>query len=881
MHVPQPLLAWRSIPALWLALGLLVPGSATAGRPRAPSRSGLDVRPANATCLAPASSPDVAVSLVPALGGAPLSWPTAARQSPLDANVWLVTELSGRLRRVDAATGAATTALDLTSRVAAVNEGGLLGLALHPSFAQNGYAYVYYTVAASPLRSILSRFTSSNGGQSFDPASEQVILDVSQSATNHLGGDLHFGPDGKLYVAFGDGASDPTSAQNPSVLHGKLLRLDVDGGSPYAIPPDNPFASGGGRPEIWALGFRNPYRWSFDALTGDLWVGDVGQNEYEEVDLVARGGNYGWPDREGFHCRTGGCDAPDYLDPELEYSHAEGCAIIGGVVYRGAALPGLSGAYLYGDYCSARIWSALPNGNGTYQVEPLATSGSTFTAFAQARDGEVLVLQTGGAMRLAPAAGSPPDPMPLHLADTGCVDPSDPKKPAAGLIPFDVNAPLWSDGAAKRRWLALPDGARITVGADGDFALPPRSVAMKSFELGGKLVETRLFVRYGDGSYGGYSYEWNDGATNAVLLPGAKQRQVGGQTWTYPSRAQCLQCHTAAAGYFLGLELGQLNRDTFYPPTSRTANQLATLAHVGVFDAPLAQPGALPRFERDTTDRAARGWLHANCAGCHRPGGPTGTGLDLRYATALGAMGVCDVVPGAGDLGVAGARLLLPGDPARSVLSLRAHLVGAGQMPPLARAVVDAKGTAALDAWIGSFPSCSGPDGDGDGRVDALDNCPRAANASQADADGDGIGDACETPCHDGLDNDGDGAADYPLDRGCASASAVSENPACDDRADNDGDGRVDGPLDVGCAGASATRENPACADRIDNDGDGRVDFDGGLWFGAAAPTPPDPECGGLPTAGSEAAPRGCGLGFELVPALALLARRRRRRDPL
>jgi uncharacterized repeat protein (TIGR03806 family) len=865
---------------LGLAASLLAGAPASAGRPRAsaPARVGLDARPANATCLAPASGPDVAVSLVPALGGASLAWPTAARPSPADPDLWLVTEIAGRLRRVDAATGGVATALDLTARVVAVNEGGLLGLALHPGFAENGHVYVYYTVAGSPLRSIVSRFTSSNGGQSFDPASERVILDVPQTATNHLGGDLHFGPDGLLYVGLGDGANDPTSAQDPGSLHGKLLRLDVDGGSPYAIPAGNPFAAGGGRPEIFALGFRNPYRWSFDALTGELWLGDVGQNDYEEVDLVVRGGNYGWPDREGFHCLTGGCDDPDYLDPELEYSHAEGCAIIGGFVYRGAALPGLSGAYLYGDYCSARIWSALPNGSGGYDVEPLATAGSTFTAFAQARDGELLVLQTGGAMRLAPAAGSPPDPMPLHLVDSGCVDPSDPTKPAPGLIPFEVNAPLWSDGAAKTRWLALPDGARIGVGADGDFALPPGSVTVKSFALGGKLVETRLFVRHGDGTFGGYSYEWSDDQTDALLLPGAKQRQVGGQTWSYPSRAQCLQCHTAAAGFSLGLELGQLNRDAFYPSTSRTANQLATLAHVGLLDAPLPQPGALPRIERDTTDHAVRGWLHANCSGCHRPGGPTGAALDLRYATSLAGMGACEAEPMLGDLGVAGAKLLLPGDPARSVLSLRARLVGPGQMPPLARALVDANGTAALDAWIRSFPSCAGPDGDGDGRVDALDNCPLAANAGQADGDGDGIGDACETACRNGLDDDGDGAADYPLDPGCASASAPKEDPACDDRADNDGDGRVDGPLDIGCAGASAAREDPPCADRLDNDGDGRVDFDGGRWFGAASPTAGDPQCAGRPTAASEAPARRCGLGFELAPALVLLGAARRRR---
>jgi uncharacterized repeat protein (TIGR03806 family) len=832
----------------------------------------------NATCLAPASSPEPSLALVPALGGASLNFPTAAMQSPVDTNYWYVTEIAGRLRRVAASSGAQTTALDLTSRVSATGEGGLLGLALHPAFAQNGYAFVYFTVAASPLRSIVSRFTTTNGGASFDLASERVVLDVPQTATNHLGGDLHFGPDGKLYVGFGDGGSNPALAQNPSDLHGKVLRLDVDSGNPYAIPPDNPFAAGGGRPEVWALGFRNPYRWSFDALTGELWLGDVGENAREEVDLVTRGGNYGWPYREGFNCRSGNCSDPSFAAPEIDYSHAEGCAIIGGFVYRGAALPGLNGAYLYGDYCSSNIWSALPNGNGTYQVEPVASSSASFTAFAQGGDGEVLLLQTSGAVRLAPAAGSPSDPMPLHLADTGCVDPADPRKPATGLLPYDVVSPLYSDGATKERWLALPDGARITVAADGDFALPPGSVTMKNFRAAGKLFETRLFVRYGNGSYGGYTYEWNSAETDAVLLPGAKQRIVNGVIWNYPSRAQCLQCHTSAAGFSLGLELGQLNRDSFYPVTGRTANQLSTLSRIGVFETELpANPGTLPRFERDTVDHSARGWLHANCAGCHQPGGPTGAAIDLRYDTDQSQMGLCNVLPALGDLGVSGARLLLPGDPARSILSLRTKLVGGGQMPPLGRTTIDSNGTEILDAWIRSFASCSGPDTDSDGRIDASDNCPRHSNANQLDTDGDGIGDVCETPCNDGIDNDLDGSIDYPLDAGCASEDALREDPACQDQVDNDGDGRTDGPLDVACSGLASLREDSLCADGIDNDGDGKIDFDGGRAFGAVSPTAPDAECAGSPAPRSEAPSQSCGLGFEVGPALVLLAVLRRR----
>jgi hypothetical protein len=275
-------------------------------------------------------------------------------------------------------------------------------------------------------------------------------------------------------------------------------------------------------------------------------------------------------------------------------------------------------------------------------------------------------------------------------------------------------------------------------------------------------------------------------------------------------------------------------------------------------------------------DHIARGWLDANCAGCHQPGGPTGAAIDLRYDTDLGQMGLCDAVPALGDLGVSGARLLLPGDPARSILSLRTHLVGAGQMPPLGRTLADPNGTALLDAWIRSFASCSGPDTDADGRIDASDNCPRHSNASQLDTDGDGIGDVCETPCNDGIDNDLDGAADYPLDAGCASEGATREDPACQDSVDNDGDGRIDGPVDIGCAGVAATREDPPCADGIDNDGDGKIDFDGGSSFGAVSPTAPDSDCAGFPSR-AEAPLPSCGLGFELGLTLVLLAALRRR----
>jgi uncharacterized repeat protein (TIGR03806 family) len=778
-----------------------------------------------------------------------------------------------------------TRALSLRDRVTAANEGGLLGLALHPDFAENGELYLYYTrvgpSAAIPMVSVVSRFTSTDGGQSFDPASEEVLLSVDQPTGIHKAGDIHFGPDGYLYIGLGDGG-DRFTAQDPASLLGSFLRIDVDGAAPYAIPPDNPFTSAGpGAPEVWAWGFRNPFRWSFDPATGELWAGDVGQAAWEEIDLVLPGRNYGWSIREGAHCYLEPCNSAGFTDPALEYSHESGCAVLGGRIYRGDALPGLDGALLFSDACSARIWAALPGPAGGRDVVDLLTSPTTVYGFAQAADGEVSVLRQEGVYRIVPATGPMPPPFPATLSETGCVDPSDPTRPASGLIPYDVNEPLWSDGAEKRRWLAVPDGSRIHVNAGGDFVLPVGSVLVKNFSLGEQLVETRLFVRHEDGGWAGYSYAWDDAQIEATLLPSSTQRMVQGQLWTYPSREQCMSCHTYAAGYTLGLETVQLNRWFTYSATGRTANQLETFAAIGLLDAPLPAPAReLPFLSRDSLDASARGYLHANCSGCHRPQGSVWTPNLLSTAT-LTEMRICNIAPSFGYLGISGARALVPGDPSRSLLSIRPHLVGPGQMPPLARSLVDAYGTEVIDDWIRSWASCDGPDEDEDGVPDATDNCPRSRNALQRDADGDGIGNACEEVCRNGIDDDGDGKTDYPADAGCRSADAPREQTGCSDGIDNDSDGLIDSPSDVGCEAPWDDIESSACEDGLDNDGDGLVDHDGGLSQNGGVALPPEPACVEAPYSDLEAASAttGCGLGPELAGvllALSLVSRARR-----
>lgn len=270
-------------------------------------------------------------------------------------------------------------------------EEGLLGLAFSPRFASDGRVYLYYS-AGDPRRSVLSWFPVVNG--TMNAADEHIVLEVLQPYDNHNGGQITFGPDGYLYVSLGDGglAADPQlNGQDRSALLGSILRLDVSGDG-YEIPPDNPFVdTPGARPEIYAYGFRNPWRFSFDRETGEMWAGDVGQDRWEEVDRVIPAGNYGWNILEGLECfQSPGCSTQGLQMPRWVYGREEGCSVTGGYVYRGSAMPELIGYYIYGDYCSGRVWAV----NTTDDSPPilLANTGIPIPSFAELPDGEILAL---------------------------------------------------------------------------------------------------------------------------------------------------------------------------------------------------------------------------------------------------------------------------------------------------------------------------------------------------------------------------------------------------------------------------------------------------------------------------------------------------------
>jgi glucose/arabinose dehydrogenase len=308
-----------------------------------------------------------------------------------------VVEQAGRILIVNQENLLEPPFLDIAEDVSSGGERGLLGLAFHPQFADNGRYFVHYTRAEDGA-SVIAEFRVSRDPNRSRPAG-RALLTVSQPFANHNGGMIAFGPDGFLYIALGDGGSagDPDNrAQDPDVLLGKILRIDVDGRRPYAIPPDNPFVAGGGRPEIYALGLRNPWRFSFDRERGRMYVGDVGQGQREEIDIVRLGGNYGWRVLEGSHCfePPEGCDRRGLKLPRTEYGHGRGrCAVTGGYVYRGRNVPSLARTYVFGDYCSGEIFGLVRR-----ERSLLLDTDLSITSFGEDEAGELYVVDHGGAI---------------------------------------------------------------------------------------------------------------------------------------------------------------------------------------------------------------------------------------------------------------------------------------------------------------------------------------------------------------------------------------------------------------------------------------------------------------------------------------------------
>jgi uncharacterized repeat protein (TIGR03806 family) len=597
------------------------------------------------------------------------------------------------------------------------NEEGLLGLAFDPNYGQTGRFYVHYSSSVHDKHGVVSRFrVSADDPDRADPLSEETILEQRQPYRNHNGGTIAFGPDSMLYVSFGDGgsANDPHgNGQDRSTWLGAILRVDVSASGPgYSVPADNPFVDAGdeARPEVWAYGLRNVWRFAFDRDTGELWAGDIGQNLWEEVDLIVAGGNYGWNTFEASHAfdKGGAMRGGPHRTPEAEYGRGEGISITGGAVYRGVRQPALRGRYLYGDYATGNLWaldvsreaqfSALSGGG----PELVCRTGRSIASFGEDDEGELFLTSfDGGTYRIVATdvSADPLDDWPTLLSETGLFASVADHEPSAQLLPYEVNAPFWSDGAEKLRYLALPPGETLGYREQGSWDVPVGTTLVKSFRArdGGKLrlLETRLIERTDDG-WEAATYLWDHEASDATLAPDGRQFELWNRgepvtSWHAPSSAECASCHVASSGFVLGLTTAQLSAGPDGDDDQISRWIAAGLVHdADGYDRSSARPHVRPDESGATLDARARTWLDVNCAMCHLPNGTGNAAIDLRRDTPLVDTGLVDIEPAQGDL-------------ERSILWQRVHTLGAGRMPNVGSNQVDTLGAELLHKWISSL----------------------------------------------------------------------------------------------------------------------------------------------------------------------------------
>jgi uncharacterized repeat protein (TIGR03806 family) len=660
-------------------------------------------------------------------------------------NTWLVAERPGKVYAFDMDPAKAEKKLVLDVKHT------IYGVVAHPKFKENGFIYLSEIPDGkeTPEGTKLIRYTVDRATMTADAKTAKVVFTWPNGG--HNGGCMRFAPDGTLYVSTGDGsgiADSLETGQNLGTVLGKILRLDVDKadeGKGYSIPKDNPFVgTAGARGEIWAYGIRQCWKISFDPATGDLWAGEVGQDLWEMVYRIEKGGNYGWSVSEGSHpFRPERKKGPTpILKPVAEHHHTEARSITGGFVSHSDKLPALKGMYVYGDFDTGRVWALKYDAKtGTGKPIELAKTNLRLVAWGQDHAGEVYALNfiDGGIYRLVPTpdAAKTQPPFPRKLSETGLFSDTAKLIPEKGLIPYSVNSELWSDGASKERFFAVPGAAQIEFetltypqpapGSQPGWRFPNGTVTVKHFfletEPGKKRrLETRVFVvsvlggteEYGDQVWNGYTYIWNDEQTDAVLADknGADREFVvksadgteRKQKWHFPSRAECNLCHTVTAKYALGVNTAQMNRDHDYNGT--VANQLATLDHIGLFTKKLpATPDELARLtdykdEKASVEDRARAYLHANCSHCHRKWGGGNAEFQLLSTLPVKELGVLDVKPGQGTFDLKDPRVLVPGDPARSMLYHRMTLTGLGRMPHIASNVRDEPAIKLVHDWI-------------------------------------------------------------------------------------------------------------------------------------------------------------------------------------
>ena len=706
-------------------------------------------------------------------------------------------------------------------------------ITFHPHFADNGYVYIGSNGLKSPdgrvpadgrRRTRVTRYViDREPPYAFHRDTATVIIEWDSNG--HNGGDMAFGADGTMFVGSGDGTSDSDEdrvGQDLTTLRAKILRIDVDhpdedvpnDGRHYSVPNDNPIFDKDSpiatvkdaRPETWAYGMRQPWRLSFDRATGRLWVANQGQDLWEQIYVIERGANYGWSVVEGTHPfhRDQKPGPTPISKPVAEHSHAEARAMTGGHVYTGSALPALRNAYLYADYSTGRIWGIRHDGTQVTWHELIADTSLNITAFGTDSNGEILICDhqpgdKGGFYRLVPTPPASKDkpPFPKKLSESGLFADVGRHRMVDGVIPYQPVSPLWSDGTHKARFFALPPAknasgrivpAKIGVTNARGWNFPDGTVLVKSFAIDDvegdpatrRWIETRFMLKE-QGEWAGYSYEWNDEQTDAVLVAAeGKDREfaiktadlakhadgVKTQQWHYPSRTECMVCHSRASNYVLGLCTVQLNHDFDYKAVLGAGhaqdNQLRALEHLGLLEVNWWGDGAaawyakavaagIPDKDRsawvgrqtasadpvkgsfsqrkssllfkapDRTNHLvnpydashplearARSYLHSNCSSCHVFAGGGNAQIDLEYMSAfetkpLDAMKAIGVKPLHATFDLPDAKVIAAGHPERSVLYERMTRRGPGQMPQLATAIVDEPAVAMIREWIESL----------------------------------------------------------------------------------------------------------------------------------------------------------------------------------
>ncbi|MEO5804293.1 MAG: PQQ-dependent sugar dehydrogenase [Verrucomicrobiota bacterium] len=745
----------------------------------------------NTSLQIPASPPEFAFAWTNALNGMNFTNPVCILSPPGETNRLFILEKQGRVVVItNLANPTKTIFMDIRSVVNSGaetsygGESGLLGMAFHPGYSTNRYFYLWYTRNTTPRLDTLSRFTTSASDPNQGVTSSELrMLSQADDESNHNGGDLHFGPiDGYLYLSLGDEGGMFGEWGNCQLIDkdffASVLRIDVDklpgnlppnphasvptnvnGEAYYSIPVDNPFVhtSLGGswdgnfngspianltkvRSEFWAVGFRHPFRFSFAPGTGTLYLGDVGEQNREEIDIVEPGKNYGWNYYEGSQRFTSNFTVvpPGFVHalPLHEYASsdpAEKWAAIGGNIYTGQRLSQLYGAYIFGDYGQGYIWAMRHTGTNVTELTQLVrddfnTIGiAAITTFGiDPSNGDILYGDAqngtnGRVKRIIYSTNAAPNapPIPPTLADTGAFANLSTLTPNPGVVPYDLNVPFWSDNAIKTRWFSVPN-TNLTIGFDpaGNWSFPTGTVWIKHFELeltngvsaSRKRLETRLLTKNASGVYGA-TYRWGNSLTNATLVPeeGLDEsfviNQGGGilrtQLWHYPSRSQCLQCHTEQGGFALGFNTPQLNR--IFDHSGTVTNQISALNQAGYFSSNATNIHTLPALANATNSSVSleyrvRSYLAANCAQCHQ--GNFGQALwDARLATPTA---LCDIIDGAvvNDFGNGNNRVVKPGSLANSVLHSRISNLGGDRMPPAGSTILDTQAIALLSAWI-------------------------------------------------------------------------------------------------------------------------------------------------------------------------------------